>query len=353
MGRKKHHKSNVPQSQPKPLPSSVPSASVNVDPGGPSIDPPPQPSLPPPPQNPVPPVQLKPVKMPGALEDPILVAETPVLAAVRALLRVIETYNGSTVNGLISELKSAANANNVVKQGTPVLTKSKLAVDSACAQFIRYATLTLSSIEAEDVSKCREQMMCEGLKYLKRCERSIEKISRWAVTLIFDGARILVHGDSFVVLETLRCVPKNIYFSVFIVLDNDKVATFFEDNYNIDVRVVRDAEVGTLMESMDLVLVGAEAVSKNGGIINRVGTLPLAICSREMHKPMYVLAESFKFSVLYPLNQEDVPEEIREDEITKRIRVDYTPPKYITFLVTDRGLLTPTAVCDELIELYT
>lgn len=81
--------------------------------------------------------------------------------------------------------------------------------------------------------------------------------------------RILVHSDSLVVLETLRSVPKNIYFSVYIVLDNDTVSAFFKDNYNIDVKIIRDAEVGTLMESMDLVMVGAEAVLKNGGIINK------------------------------------------------------------------------------------
>jgi len=35
-----------------------------------------------------------------------------------------------------------------------------------------------------------------------------------------------------------------------------------------------------------------------------------------------------------------------------KVRIDYTPPKYLTLVVTDRGLLTPTAVCDELIEMY-
>ena len=31
---------------------------------------------------------------------------------------------------------------------------------------------------------------------------------------------------------------------------------------------------------------------------------------------------------------------------------DYTPPAYITLLVTDLGVLTPAAVSDELIQLY-
>lgn len=32
--------------------------------------------------------------------------------------------------------------------------------------------------------------------------------------------------------------------------------------------------------------------------------------------------------------------------------VDYTPPTYITLLFTDLGILTPSAVSDELINLY-
>lgn len=32
--------------------------------------------------------------------------------------------------------------------------------------------------------------------------------------------------------------------------------------------------------------------------------------------------------------------------------VDYTPPSYITLLFTDLGVLTPSAVSDELIKLY-
>lgn len=33
-------------------------------------------------------------------------------------------------------------------------------------------------------------------------------------------------------------------------------------------------------------------------------------------------------------------------------RVDYTPPEFITLLFTDLGILTPSAVSDELIKLY-
>jgi translation initiation factor eIF-2B subunit alpha len=37
----------------------------------------------------------------------------------------------------------------------------------------------------------------------------------------------------------------------------------------------------------------------------------MAMCAREKKKPFYVLAESFKFVRLYPLNQRDLPDEFR------------------------------------------
>ena len=80
----------------------------------------------------------------------------------------------------------------------------------------------------------------------------------------------------------------------------------------------------------------------------------------ELKKPVYVLTESFKFSRIYPLNQRDLPNEFKylssilnNGNLSKQHPlVDYTPPAYITLLFTDLGILTPSAVSDELIKLY-
>lgn len=42
---------------------------------------------------------------------------------------------------------------------------------------------------------------------------------------------------------------------------------------------------------------------------------------------------------------------MKKDKV-KLSMVDYTPPIYITLLFTDLGILTPSAVSDELIKLY-
>ena len=68
-----------------------------------------------------------------------------------------------------------------------------------------------------------------------------------------------------------------------------------------------------------------------------------------------------QFARLYPLNQSDLPVERKACDfgplLPKSCSVvnpsrDYTPPKHITLLFTDLGVLTPAAVSDELILLY-
>ncbi|KAK6022150.1 initiation factor, subunit 2 family protein [Ostertagia ostertagi] len=110
-----------------------------------------------------------------------------------------------------------------------------------------------------------------------------------------------------------------------------------------------------------MVAVGAEGVMETGGIINKIGTLNVAIVAKTMNKPFFVMAESIKFVKEYPLNQADIPEEFKyrtsvlenKDLSIEHPMVDYTSPQYINLLFTDLGILTPAAVGEELIKLYT
>lgn len=151
-------------------------------------------------------------------------------------------------------------------------------------------------------------------------------------------------------------------------------------------------------------LIDTTGVVENGGIVNKIGTYALGIVARELGKPLYVAAESYKFARLFPLNQRDLPDRamgggsklaftdttyynsytnclpneretaecsadkdfnetikctngVRIVSLPEQLKVenpscDYTPAKYITLLFTDLGVLTPSAVSDELIRLY-
>jgi len=84
-----------------------------------------------------------------------------------------------------------------------------------------------------------------------------------------------------------------------------------------------------------MVLVGAEGVVENGGIINKLGTYTIALAAAAHQTPMYVAAESYKFARLYPLNQRDYPSERKPLDLgplmprgckIENPSRDYTPP---------------------------
>ncbi len=130
------------------------------------------------------------------------------------------------------------------------------------------------------------------------------------------------------------------------------------------VSLVVDASIARIMHEVDTVIFGAEGIVENGGVINTVGTFQIAMVAQQLRVPVYVVAESFKFVRHFPLSQNDVPQ-VAQIQLSPELQAlvsdsvdvvqhthDYCPPKYITLLFTDLGILTPSAVSDTLIRLY-
>jgi len=243
--------------------------------------------------------------------------------------------------------------------------KNGIILSSVGELFLRDITLNTGSAEysSATIDDCRQEMMERGKRFLERIHNSRSKIAKLCHPFILDGSVILTHSHSRVVLEVFRKAARaKKHFQVYITesmpdRSGDKMKGLL-DKESIPCSLILDAEVGYIMEKVDMVLVGAESVVESGGIINKIGSYQIAICAREFNKPFYVLAESFKFARLYPLNQQDLANQLKgfsdsDDKDHGRPTKDYTPPSYITLLFTDLDILTPSAVSDELIKIYT
>uniref|UniRef100_A0A6B2F5T9 Translation initiation factor eIF2B subunit alpha n=1 Tax=Bothriechis nigroviridis TaxID=88079 RepID=A0A6B2F5T9_BOTNI len=278
------------------------------------------------------------------------------VAAIRVLLEFLKRDKGETIQGLRANLKQAIETLSSVD--------SSVAISSGGELFLRFISLT--SLENPDYSKCKEIMIERGEVFLKRISLSRKKIATLCHTFVKDGGIILTHAYSKVVLQVLAAaIQAKKRFSVYVTESQpdragQKMAEALK-NLGIPATIILDAAVGYIMERIDLVIVGAEGVVENGGIINKIGTNQMAVCAKAQNKPFYVVAESFKFVRLFPLNQQDVPDKFKYKADTLKTQkalavehpwIDYTSPSLITLLFTDLGVLTPSAVSDELIKLY-
>ncbi|KAL2336350.1 hypothetical protein Fmac_010796 [Flemingia macrophylla] len=307
------------------------------------------------------------------------------VAAIRALAAVISSSKATTMMQLEIQLK---NASDSLKSWDA----TSISLTAACDLFMRYVTRT-SALEYEDFNSAKSRLLERAEKfgeisfkvrlgYLTLDNRflfaSSMTITDWirlqarkviamlSQDFVFDGCTILVHGFSRVVLQILKLAAQNNkLFRVFCTEGRpDRTGLRLSNEVaklGVPVKLVIDSAVAYTMDEVDMVFVGADGVVESGGIINMMGTYQIALVAKSMNKPVYVAAESYKFARLYPLDQKDLAPALRPVDfgvpIPSKVEVecsarDYTPPQYLTLLFTDLGVLTPSVVSDELIQLY-
>nr|QIG55560.1 translation initiation factor 2B [Artemia sinica] len=281
------------------------------------------------------------------------------IAATKTLQKILQSINKDLTFQEVSKMME--NASGAMMKVNCSLTS----VQSSTALFRRYITLTVE-LQENDFKKAKEAMVSNGEKYLKRMMKSREKIAKLSSDFIRNGMKILTHSKSRVVLQSLfKAADEGKKFKVYVTEsrpDNSGVEVKkLLDERNIPCTLVLDSAMGFIMESVDIVIVGAEGVCISGGIINKVGTYQLAICAKKLNKAFYVLAETFKFVKIHPFNERTLPDNVKFQPIvikskknleTEHPIVDYTPPDLITLVCTDLGILPPSAVCDVLIQAY-
>ncbi|GAB4849989.1 hypothetical protein Ancab_029288 [Ancistrocladus abbreviatus] len=280
------------------------------------------------------------------------------VAAIRALASVIRLSRATTMMELEIELKKASDS---LKSWDT----TSISLTAGCDLFMRYVTRT-SALEYEDFNSAKSRLLERAEKFGEISYKARRIIAMVSQDFIFDGCTILVHGFSRVVLEVLKTAAQSKkLFRVFCTEGRpDRTGLRFSNEMarlDVPVKLVIDSAVAYSMDEVDMVFVGADGVVESGGIINMMGTYQIALVAHSMNKPVYVAAESYKFARLYPLDQKDMAPALLPIDfgvpIPSKVEVersarDYTPPQYLTLLFTDLGVLTPSVVSDELIQLY-
>ncbi len=125
----------------------------------------------------------------------------------------------------------------------------------------------------------------------------------------------------------------------------------------LDVTLICDTMVARLMAegAIDLVLVGTDRVTRNGDVVNKIGTCAIAILARHYGIAFYVACPSSTFDAATPTGATVPIEERDADEVRtvfghatapRGVKVrnpafDVTPFDLVTGFVTDAGLLAP------------
>lgn len=117
----------------------------------------------------------------------------------------------------------------------------------------------------------------------------------------------------------------------------------------VDVTLLCDNMAASLMASgkIDMVLVGTDRVTRNGDVVNKIGTLNVAILCQHYQIPFYVACPSSTFDVdtasgaEVTIEQRDPAEVIGDhgaDVSVYNPAFDVTPAALVTAIITDQGM---------------
>jgi len=125
----------------------------------------------------------------------------------------------------------------------------------------------------------------------------------------------------------------------------------------IDTTVITDNMCGAMMRGgqVDLVVVGADRIAANGDVANKIGTYTVAVLAKEHGIPFYVAAPISTIDLATPDGSKIPIEERNAREVThlgpvrltpeaahvRNPAFDVTPHRYVTAIITERGVAKP------------
>lgn len=196
------------------------------------------------------------------------------------------------------------------------------------------------------------------------------RIGEYGMDLIAPGMGVLTHCNAGALCSTgigTATAPmylahrKGIGFRVYAdetrpLLQGARLTTWELQRAGLDVTLITDNMAASLMSRglVDLVIVGADRVTANGDVVNKVGTLGVAILARHFGIPFYVACPTSTVDLATPTGSQVEIEERGPEEVTgfagaqsapRGTRVanpafDVTPADLVRGLITDRGLVT-------------
>jgi ribose 1,5-bisphosphate isomerase len=196
-------------------------------------------------------------------------------------------------------------------------------------------------------------------QFIQSSESAVEKIGQFGARHIRDGDTILTHCNSEValgcIIEAHRSGKEIEVFATEVRPRNQGHITIKTLNdAGIKTNFIVDSAVRSFIHDVDLVIVGADAVTVNGAVVNKIGTSQVAHTAAEARVNMLVAAETYKFAprtVVGDLIQiEERPgNEVLPDEIAKTLpnvtvrnpAFDVTPAEFIDLIITEQGAIPP------------
>jgi ribose 1,5-bisphosphate isomerase len=282
-------------------------------------------------------------------------ARNVAIAAIKAIQKLSGETNAKNKRQLLKELSASKEILFASRETEPLMRNA-----------VRFLLARIEESKEEKIKALTKIVSAASQQFLNMLEDSKEKIAEIGAKRIRDNAVILTHCHSSTVTHLLKKARQD--GKSFEVICTETRPVF---QGRITVREMLDLGVKTtfivdsaaryFMNKVDLVIVGCDAITSEGNVINKIGTSLIALAAQEARTPFYAVSELLKFDPAtmygdYEKIEERSPSEIW-DKAPKKLIVrnpafDVTRRDFIHGIICEEGIISPHSIIEVMHRKY-
>ncbi len=276
-------------------------------------------------------------------------ARNVAIAAVKALEILAKETKAKNKREFLKELAAAKEVLFASRETEPLMRNAA-----------RWITSQVEISDREEVKDLTRIVSSASQQFLKNLEDSKEKIGEIGAKRIKDNSVVLTHCHSSSITYLLkRTKLDGKSFEVICtetrpIFQGRLTATELSEQ-GIKTTLIVDSAARFFMNRVDLAIVGADAITSQGNVINKIGTSMIALAAQEARTPFYVVSELLKFDPVtmygdYERIEERSPKEIWE-EPPKNLTIrnpafDVTRRDFIHGIICEEGIVSPHSITE-------
>jgi len=282
-------------------------------------------------------------------------ARNVAIAAVKAIQTQAEQTKAKNKTQFLSELKEAQTIFSASRETEPLMRNA-----------IRWIITQAQNSNIEKVDALSKNVTSNASQFLKDLEASREQTAEIGAKRIRDGSVVFTHCHSSTVTRLLakaKADGKN--FRVICTETRPafqgRITAKEMVELGVETTFIVDSAARSFMGDVDVVIVGADAITSEGNVVNKIGTSSIAVLANEARVPFYVVSELLKFDPatlqgecekIEQRNPNEVWSEAPEKLLVRNPAFDVTPNRYIHGLICEEGVIAPQSIVEVMRQKY-
>jgi len=268
-------------------------------------------------------------------------AENVAIEAVKSLKEVVKSSKAKNIAGILADIYHAKNLLFLSRPTEPCMRNA-----------LNYV---LHDLEYDNPVELAKGVCLKVDDVLERFDKNQKIIAQIGSKKIGNGTIIFTHCHSSTILEILKEAKKQgkkfeVHNTETRPLYQGRVTAKEIAKLGIPVTHFVDAAARFALKKADLMLIGADAITTEGKVINKIGSELYAEIANKYDIPVYVCADSWKFDTETVFGYETEIEKRKGNEIWKNppkgvtvnnFAFEKVNPNLITGIISELGIYKP------------